>query len=70
MEIVSQILLCTTIATGVFIEAFGDDMGTLISSIVMSFTIIVFSEVIPKAIAVVKSEKIALMATPVLLSVS
>lgn len=58
--------LCTTIATGVFIEAFGDDMGTLVSSIVMSFTIIVFSEVIPKAIAVVKSEKIALMATPVL----
>lgn len=59
--------LCTTIATGVFIETFGDDMGTLISSIVMSFTIIVFSEVIPKAIAVAKSEKVALMATPVLL---
>jgi len=59
--------LCTTIATGVFIETFGDDMGTIISSIVMSFTIIVFSEVIPKAIAVVKSEKIALMATPILL---
>lgn len=59
--------LCTTIATGVFIETFGDDMGTLISSIVMSFTIIVFSEVIPKAIAVVKSEKIALMATPALI---
>lgn len=59
--------LCTTIATGVFIETFGDDIGTLISSIVMSFTIIVFSEVIPKAIAVAKSEKIALLATPVLL---
>ena len=59
--------LCTTIATGVFIETFGDDMGTLISSIVMSFTIIVFSEVIPKAIAVAKSEKVALMANPVLL---
>lgn len=59
--------LCTTIATGVFIETFGDDMGTLISSIVMSFTIIVFSEVIPKAIAVAKSEKIALMATPALI---
>jgi len=59
--------LCTTIATGVFIEIFGDDMGTLISSIVMSFSIIVFSEVIPKAIAVAKSEKIALMATPALI---
>lgn len=59
--------LCTTIATGCFIERFGDDMGTLISSVVMSFTIIIFSEVIPKAIAVVKSEKIALMASPTLL---
>jgi Mg2+/Co2+ transporter CorB len=59
--------LCTTLATGVFIEAYGDDMGTLISSIFMSFTIIVFSEVVPKAIAVVKSEKIALTATPTLL---
>lgn len=59
--------LCTTIATGVFIEIFGDDMGTLISSIVMSFSIIVFSEVIPKAIAVAKSEKIALIATPALI---
>lgn len=58
--------LCTTIATGVFIELYGDDLGTLISSIVMSFTIIVFSEVIPKAIAVARPEKIALMATPVL----
>lgn len=59
--------LCTTIATGVFIEIFGDDMGTVISSIVMSFTIIVFSEVIPKAIAVAKSEKIALTATSALI---
>ena len=59
--------LCTTIATGLFIEFLGDDLGTLISSIVMSFVIIVFSEVIPKAIAVVKSEKIALAATPILL---
>lgn len=59
--------LCTTIATGVFIEIFGDDMGTVISSIVMSFTIIIFSEVIPKAIAVAKSEKIALTATSALI---
>ena len=59
--------LCTTIATGMFIELFGDDLGTLVSSIVMSFTIIVFSEVIPKAIAVVKSEKIALKATPIMI---
>ncbi len=59
--------LCSIIATGMFIELFGDDLGTLVSSIVMSFTIIVFSEVIPKAIAVVKSEKIALKATPIMI---
>ena len=59
--------LCTTIATSVFIEFLGDDIGTLVSSIVMAFLIIVFSEVIPKAIAVAKSEKIALIATTPLL---
>ena len=58
--------LCTTLATGLFIEMLGDDMGTLVASIVMSFVIIVFSEVIPKAIAVVQSEKIALRATSTL----
>ncbi|MDA9163423.1 HlyC/CorC family transporter [Rickettsiaceae bacterium] len=58
--------LCTTLATGLFIEMLGDDMGTLVSSVVMSFVIIVFSEVIPKAIAVVQSEKIAMRATSTL----
>ncbi|MGC0371865.1 MAG: hypothetical protein DGJ47_000566 [Rickettsiaceae bacterium] len=58
--------ICTTIATGLFIELYGDDMGTIISSIVMSFLIIVFSEVIPKAIAVAKSTKVALFASPIL----
>ncbi len=61
--------LCTTISTGVFIEMLGDDMGTFVSAIVMSLLIIVFSEVIPKAIAVAQSEKIALLATPYLLVV-
>lgn len=58
--------LCTTIATSLFIEFFGDDMGTIISSIVMSFMIIVFSEVVPKAIAVAKAENLALIAAPIL----
>jgi len=61
--------ICTTISTGIFIEYFGDDLGTAISAVVMSFMIIVFSEVVPKAIAVVKSEKIALLVTPALLVV-
>ena len=59
--------LCTIMATSLFIEFLGDDLGTLVSSIVMSFSIIVFSEVVPKAIAVAKPEKIALIATPMLL---
>lgn len=61
--------LCTIMATSLFIEILGDDIGTFISSMVMSFMIIVFSEVIPKAIAVSKAEKIALKATPILLFV-
>lgn len=58
--------LCTTLATSIFIELFGDDLGTLLSSIVMSFVIIVFSEVVPKAIAVAKPEKWSLLAAPAL----
>lgn len=56
--------LCTTIATSLFIDVLGDDLGTVVSSIVMSFVIIVFSEVVPKAIAVAKPEKIALLIAP------
>lgn len=58
--------LCTTLATSIFIDILGDDMGTIVSSIVMSFMIIVFSEVVPKAIAVAKPEKFALMSGPAL----
>lgn len=56
--------LCTTIATSLFIDILGDDLGTIVSSIVMSLLIIVFSEVVPKAIAVAKPEKIALIVAP------
>lgn len=58
--------LSTTLATSVFIEIFGDDWGTLISSVVMSFMIIVFSEVVPKAIAVAMPEKFALASAPII----
>lgn len=56
-------ILCTvatTIATGLIIEVVGDNLGTLVASAVMSILIIVFAEVIPKAIAVSKAEYIAL----------
>lgn len=53
-----------TMATSIFISIYGEDKGTMISSGVMAFMIIVFAEVIPKAIAVAKAEKILLRAVP------
>ena len=50
----------TTIAASLFIGLYGEEVGTIISSSVMSILIIVFAEVIPKAIAVANAEKIAL----------
>lgn len=52
--------VCTTIAAGLFINIYGDEVGTLISGTLMSIFIIVFAEVIPKAIGVANAEKIAL----------
>lgn len=59
-------VISTTIATSIFIAWLGDK-GTLVASVVMAFTIIVFGEVVPKAIAVVKSEEIALFASPAII---
>lgn len=56
--------IVATMATSIFIGIYGEDLGTLISSGVMAFMIIVFAEVIPKAIAVAKAEKILLRAVP------
>jgi Mg2+/Co2+ transporter CorB len=53
--------VCTTLATAVFIDILGDHhLGTIVSSAVMAFMIIVFAEVVPKAIAVAKAESITL----------
>jgi Mg2+/Co2+ transporter CorB len=56
--------ICTTIATGMFIELLGDNVGTIVSSVVMAFLIIVFAEVVPKAIAVIKAEPIIMLTAP------
>ncbi len=58
--------VCTTIATSLFINMLGD-IGTLVASAVMAFVIIVFCEVVPKAIAVAKAEDIALSASPTII---
>lgn len=59
--------VCTTIATGLFIDLLGDHVGTIVSSMVMAFTIIIFAEVVPKAIAVAKAEKLALLTSPTII---
>ncbi|MGI4776325.1 MAG: HlyC/CorC family transporter [Janthinobacterium lividum] len=57
--------ICTTLATAVFIEIFQDhNLGAIVSSGVMAVLIIVFAEVIPKAIAVAKAENITLLTAP------
>lgn len=52
-------IIATTLATSVCITLYGDE-GAIISSVVMSLLIIIFAEVLPKAIAVARAEKIAL----------
>lgn len=52
--------VATTIAASVIIDVVGDNYGTVAASAIMSVLIIIFAEVIPKAIAVSKAEKIAL----------
>jgi Mg2+/Co2+ transporter CorB len=52
--------IATTIATGTLIEIYGHELGSIISSVTMAILIIVFAEVIPKAIAVSKAEEIVI----------
>lgn len=59
--------IATTIATAAFISLLGDD-GTLITSGVMSIMIIVFAEVIPKAIAVARAESVILMSSNIVVN--
>lgn len=54
--------ICTTISTSMFIYWLGDN-GTVVASAVMAFVIIIFGEVIPKAIGVAKSEQLAVFAS-------
>lgn len=58
--------ICTTIATSLFISFLGHS-GTIVASAVMAFIIIVFGEVVPKAIAVAKAEQLALFMAPTII---
>jgi Mg2+/Co2+ transporter CorB len=54
----------TTLATSLFIDLYGKE-GTVISSLVMATLIIIFAEVIPKAVAVAHSELIVVISRKV-----
>jgi len=57
-------IAATSLATAVFVAAFGD-AGVLYATIAMTVVVLVFSEVLPKTIAVVHAETIACrVATP------
>lgn len=51
--------VATTIATSTLIYIYGEELGAIISTILMTIIIIVFAEVIPKGIAVAKGDIIA-----------
>jgi Mg2+/Co2+ transporter CorB len=55
----------TTLATGFCIAILGEENGTIISSVVMAAAIIIFAEVIPKAISVAKPEALVVLTSPI-----
>lgn len=58
--------VCTTIAAGIFIDYFNEGIATLLTSFIMSSLIIIVVEVIPKTLAILRSEEIALFFAPVI----
>ncbi len=60
-------ILASVLATSLAIEYFGEDVGILLATIIMTVLIVIFSEITPKTYALKKSEKIALSLSPFLL---
>ncbi|MDF2965608.1 MAG: Hemolysin-like protein [Rickettsiaceae bacterium] len=58
-------IFSTSLVTSLFIDVYGEQ-GTAYASFFMSVVIIIFGEVLPKAIAVIHPEKIALAIAPLL----
>lgn len=52
--------IATTICASLFIELYGDDTGTLISTFVMGTSVIIFAEIIPKGVSISMSESTVL----------
>src|SRR5579884_4110524 len=45
-------IMASTVATALFIKAFGEEEGVIYATIVMTITVIVFGEVLPKTYAI------------------
>lgn len=59
-------ILSASLATVIFVEMLGDDIGPSISTIVTTVVVLVFGEISPKSIAKESPEKFAMFSAPVL----
>ena len=59
-------IACTSISTLVFTGFFGENLGTTLSTIVMTVIVLIFGEVTPKQIAKEKAETYAIIVEPVI----
>lgn len=60
-------ILAASISGFVFVGWFGENLGLIINSIVMTFVVLIFAEVSPKTVAALYPEKIALPASRILM---
>ena len=56
----------TALATLLFVKYFGDDLGTMLSTIVMTIVVLIFGEISPKSLAKESPEKVAMFSAPIL----
>ena len=63
-------ITATSVATVLFIKAFGQGKGPTASTIIMTVIVLIFGEVTPKSVAKESPEKFAMFATPILRAIS
>ena len=56
-------ILASALATSLLLKAFGD-AGVLIATLIMTLTIVIFSEVLPKTYALLHADRVALVIAP------
>lgn len=57
-------IFASTLAASLLIDIFGETNGVWLNTIIMTFLILLFSEILPKTYAIENSEKVALIVTP------